>query len=147
MPTCCVKPLWCCIQNRDPSLSQVLGRLGPLKVALIATITTLALASCIRGPVETAGSVMQVRQLYSACVEEMLRSTCKVSNDTSSAAAPAASSVFVAGVGQIDAASYQTLRAAGDAMCGQVRKACAANWSDAACRTARSLWSPPFLTQ
>ena len=110
---------------------------------LVGAITVLALTSCSRGTTETAGLGTQIEQVYSACTDEMLRSTCKVANDTSSAAAPAAASVFVAGVGQIDAASYQSLRAAGDAMCGQVRSACTAAWSGAACRTARSLWSPP----
>ena len=81
----------------------------------------------------------ELEAVYGACVQAMLRSTCRVANDKSTAA-PTAKTVFVAGVGQVDAASYQKLRAAGEAMCTDVRKACSANWSSAACRTGRSLW-------
>ncbi len=72
----------------------------------------------------------------------MLRSTCKVSNDGSPSAASAPpAAVFVAGVGQVDSRSYQSLRDAGDAMCTLVREACTKSWSGSACQTSRTLWA------
>ena len=82
----------------------------------------------------------EIRQVVAACSLEMLRSTCRVANDRSSSSAPAASSVFVAGVGPIDATAYRSLRDAGDAMCGHVARSCTSQWAGSACRTARSLW-------
>jgi hypothetical protein len=115
-----------------PALRQPLRRIG---ASLMWIVLAVALASCDRGPKPNASQSAQIEQVYGACVQEMLRSTCRVKT----AAAPA-SSVFVAGVGQIDAASYQSLRAAGDAMCSLMRDGCTKDWSGSACRTARSLW-------
>lgn len=109
---------------------------------LCALSMAALLGACSREvPIEPAANATQVQQVVDACSQEMLRNTCGVMNDKSSNAAPAASSVFVAGVGQIDAAAYQSLREAGDAMCGQVRRSCTENWGGSACRTARSLWT------
>jgi len=95
-----------------------------------------------RAPTDDEGAhADEIRQFVAACSLEMLRSTCRVANDRSSSAAPAASSVFVAGVGQIDASAYQSLREAGEAMCGHVARACSGQWAGSACRTARSLWA------
>ena len=111
-----------------------------------ATLCALSVAALLGAcspdePSEPTANAAQVQQVFDACSQEMLRNTCRVTNDKSSSAAPAASSVFVAGVGQIDAAAYQSLRAAGDAMCGQVRQSCTENWVGSPCRTARSLWT------
>ena len=120
--------------RRADTASALIGRqrlVLPLVALLVGT-----------GPSPAAPLAAPVRELeavYGACVQAMLRSTCRVSNDKSTAA-PTAKTVFVAGVGQVDAASYQKLRAAGEAMCTDVRKACSANWSSATCRTGRSLW-------
>jgi hypothetical protein len=109
---------------------------------LCALSATALFGGCSREtPTEPAANAAQVQQVFDACSQEMLRNTCRVTNDKSSSAAPAASSVFVAGVGQIDAAAYQSLREAGDAMCGQVRRSCTEHWGGSACRTARSLWT------
>jgi hypothetical protein len=118
------------------ALRQPLRRIGQ---SMVWIVLAGALASCDSGPETSAGQRAQIEQVYGACVQEMLRSTCRVANDKT-AAAPA-SSVFVAGVGQIDAASYQSLRAAGDAMCSLMRDGCTKDWSGSACRTARSLWA------
>lgn len=101
-----------------------------------------AMLSCSgRAPIDDPGvHADEIRRVVEACSQEMLRSTCRVANDRSSSAAPAASSVFVAGVGSIDADAYRGLRAAGDAMCGHVARSCRGQWAGSACRTARSLW-------
>ena len=79
-----------------------------------------------------------IDELTAACVEAMVRNTCQVVNGNSPGAA--ASAVFVAGVGAVDAQSYRALRESGDAMCATVRQSCGADWDAPACRTARALW-------
>jgi hypothetical protein len=85
----------------------------------------------------------QLDAMHTACVEAMVRSTCKVM--AGPAASSSASVVFVAGIGPVDAASYRELRASGDAMCSTVRSACKADWDGAQCRTGRGLFgsTPP----
>lgn len=108
---------------------------------LSALASALVLVCCGQTTIETE-QIARVEQVYAACVEEMLRSTCKVANDSTSRAAPAPiAAVFVAGAGQVDSASYQSLRAAGDAMCELVRRSCTNAWSGSACQTSRSLWA------
>jgi hypothetical protein len=68
----------------------------------------------------------------------MVRNTCQVMSGSSPGAA--ASAVFVAGVGPVDAQAYRALRESGDSMCATVRQSCAADWEAPACRTARALW-------
>ena len=79
-----------------------------------------------------------IDRVAQACVEAMLRSTCQVMNGPT--AAQAASVVYVAGVGPVDATAYRELRASGEAMCAVVRDACRKEWDGAQCKTARGLW-------
>ena len=62
-----------------------------------------------------APTAADLDRLHANCVEEMIRSTCKVMGNPQPL--PGATSVFVAGVGPVDAAYYLELRASGDAMC------------------------------
>ena len=83
--------------------------------------------------------------LHAACVSDMIASTCKIMG-TGSASAPAAKPgalVFVAGIGPIDAVSYQEMFAAGDAMCSVVRQACITQWDSNQCMLARKMWLNP----
>lgn len=57
------------------------------------------------------------------------------------AQAPPGSVVFVAGFGPVDAATYNDLRAAGDAMCSQLASRCRTDWDGPACRTGRALYA------
>ena len=103
----------------------------------------LALAGCGRPERPPAAAApAAVQPLYEACVAAMVQSTCRVVRDTSAPPSPGADLVFVAGVGPVDAQAYRALRASGDAMCGVMRDACAADWNGPQCRTARSLWEP-----
>lgn len=106
----------------------------------VVAAAVLLLACGRSAGTDTNATAMRTQQVFEACSQDMLRSTCRFSNDKSSNTTPAASSVFVAGVGQVDAVAYKSLREAGDAMCGQVRRSCTENWAGPACRTARSLW-------
>lgn len=99
------------------------------------------LAGC--GPVagQPAAPQRQVEQLVARCVDAMSREVCVAQRDgAANASTPAASQVFVAGAGAIDARAYSEIRAAGEAMCGLVKQRCSSGWNDGACKTARSLW-------
>ncbi len=85
----------------------------------------------------------QLDTLHARCVQDMVANTCKVMGTGSiSNTAKAGDLVFVAGIGPIDAVAYQQMYAAGDAMCNVVRIACAQDWNEQQCRTARNLWTP-----
>lgn len=103
-----------------------------------AAILLVHTAETSARPNPTSAPPEAVARLHNACVEEMIRSTCKVMSGPSSATV--ASSVFIAGIGPVDAAYYRELRASGDAMCGVVRRACEADWNGPQCRTARGLY-------
>ena len=116
------------------------------RAALVAAASAgaLLLGGCEPMARPAASSQKQVEQLVARCQDAMLREVCVAQKDRSSllktSAAPAASQVFVAGVGAIDAGAYNDIRAAGEAMCGIVKARCSAGWEDSACKTARSLW-------
>lgn len=107
--------------------------------AAAALALALLLQACIeRAPRGVARRQAAIDELTAACVEAMVRSTCQVMAGNTPGLA--ASTVFVAGVGPVDASAYRALRASGDAMCAAVRQSCAVDWEAPACRTARALW-------
>lgn len=81
--------------------------------------------------------------LVSRCVEAMTREVCVAQKDQTNSSAPAASQVFVAGVGQIDAQAYSEIRSSGEAMCSLVKTRCSGGWNGSACVAARSIWPAP----
>lgn len=103
-----------------------------------AVLLAWLLVACSEQPAAAGGSAAQVEAVHGGCVQEMLRSTCRVLNDKSDV--PASEVVLIAGVGRVDAASYRALREAGEGMCAQVQTACSSRWDGAPCRTARALW-------
>lgn len=110
------------------------------KRSAAALLLGVALAAACGDTSRTrAGSAEQIGVVYNACVDVMLRSTCKVLNDKSTAAPPT-EVVLIAGVGRVDAKAYRALREAGEGMCAQVQSSCGAAWDGAPCRTARALW-------
>lgn len=82
----------------------------------------------------------QLDTLHASCMDAMIKSTCRVSSGGAPSSDPEGA-VFVAGVGQVDAASYRQLRESGDAMCTLMKQSCAENWTGVRCQTARSLWT------
>ena len=111
----------------------------------IGVVTAMVMAGC--EPMSRQVPAKQVEQLTARCQDAMLREACVAQKDRSGllqrGAAPAASQVFVAGVGAIDAGAYNDIRTAGEAMCGMVKSKCNADWEGGACKTARSLWPSP----
>lgn len=78
--------------------------------------------------------------LAQRCTVAMLQGTCRVPRDPHAPPPPAASRVFIAGLGEVDAAVYADLQRQGDAMCGAVEQGCRQDWDGAACRIARALY-------
>lgn len=68
----------------------------------------------------------------------MVKDTCRVMN-TSTPAQPTAR-LFIAGIGEVDAAAFAALRQYGDAMCAEVGVQCTADWDGRSCRIARALY-------
>lgn len=68
----------------------------------------------------------------------MVKDTCRVMNTP--AQAQSSARLFIAGVGEVDAASFAALRGYGDAMCAEVGVQCAADWEGRSCRIARALY-------
>lgn len=99
-----------------------------------------AITSGATNPAMIEMSTAALDRIYAKCSSEMLADTCIV---MSSDAVPVVTSdkpVFVAGVGAIAASDYQSLYAAGDAMCSVVRAACVKDWNSSQCETSKKLW-------
>lgn len=105
----------------------------------LAAVVSLGLAAS-RWPRPPAPAEHELNALVARCVEAMTREACVAQRDRAGANSPAASQVFVAGVGAIDAAAYNEIRASGEAMCSLVKSRCVNDWNDSACEAARSLW-------
>ena len=101
----------------------------------------LAQAGC--QPVASAPATPELDALVARCVDAMTRDVCVAQRDAAQSSSPAASQVFVAGFGAINAEAYREIRASGEAMCGLVKDRCTGGWNDSACQTARSLWPAP----
>lgn len=115
---------------------------GPRLAASAALAVMLTLAGCQRQPAApTAEEAARTEGLYAACMDAMVRSTCVATGSSGSGPSAAASTVFIAGVGSVDAQSYREIREAGDAMCRMVRNSCIADPSSPQCSTASALWS------
>lgn len=75
------------------------------------------------------------------CAQAMVTSACVVMQGQNLSLVPGAvSTVFVAGVGEVDASLYRDLRAQGEGMCQHLVAQCQSEWNGAPCRTARRLY-------
>ncbi len=77
--------------------------------------------------------------LHQRCTLAMVQGSCQVMSSPGEAAA-AASRVFIAGVGEVNAALYDSLRQQGQAMCDEVVAACRQEQDGASCRIAHALY-------
>ena len=129
--------------KREASARNWRARVTGWLLALASAMTLASSGGDVADGARGANSgAARIQRLVDACAREMLNSVCRVSKDGSSTFASPAAAVFVAGVGPIDAAAYQSLGEAGDAMCDEVRRSCDSDWAGPGCRTARSLWAP-----
>lgn len=123
--------------------SAVGARLASAVGAGLATAVIAGLAGCQPPRAGTAAAAPEMDALVARCVEAMAREVCVAQKDHANSSSPAASQVFVAGVGQIDAQAYNEIRSSGEAMCGLVKTRCSGGWNDSACVAARSIWPAP----
>lgn len=79
-----------------------------------------------------------VVDLVQRCSQQMFKDSCRVMNTP--APAQATVRLFIAGVGEVDAAAFAALRRYGEAMCREVGTQCAADWEGRSCRIARALY-------
>lgn len=116
-----------------PEHVRPLPKLMPGRVA-VGMAVLVALAGCDgQTPVDDLGD------LHRVCVAQMVSATCLAASDAS-ALAGRGRTVFLAGVGAIDAQAYDALRQQGDAMCAVALAACRADAASPACSVARQLW-------
>lgn len=119
--------------------SRPLGARGAVSLAALAA--ALLLASCNRVP---APPKAELDALKANCVNAMVSSTCRVMQGQGLSLVPKdAQTVFVAGIGPIDAALYRSLREQGDGMCQHLATVCEKDWAGAQCQTARKLYAAP----
>lgn len=110
-------------------------------IALAALAAPLLLASCKPAP---APHQAELDVLKANCVQAMVSSTCRVMQGQGVSLIPKdAQTVFVAGIGPIDASLYRTLREQGEGMCQHLASVCERGWAGNQCVTARKLYSPP----
>ena len=115
-------------------------RRGAPLLAGALLLLLLALAGCEPATVARSAPQRDLDRLVARCTEAMVRDVCVARRQSAADSTPAASQVFVAGVGAIDAGAYAEIRSAGEAMCGLVKTRCDQGWNDSACVAARSLW-------
>jgi hypothetical protein len=113
----------------------------PLRAArglrIVWLLAFAPLAGCQDRPGATAA---QLDALAARCTTDMVQQNCRVMAGPAQTPAPPGSVLFVAGIGQIDAELYNTLRGLGEQMCSQVRQICSADWNGPRCATARALY-------
>jgi hypothetical protein len=85
--------------------------------------------------------VSPVQALVQRCSVQMLRDTCRVMK-APQASQPGAR-LFIAGLGEVDAAAFDAIRSYGNEMCQAVGAQCTSDWEGANCRIARALYSSP----
>jgi hypothetical protein len=114
-------------------------RFQPIQMVCRATFfaaCALLTASCTpKTPPEA------INNLVGRCVTAMVNNTCRVMQNSGQSLVPqGVETVFVAGIGPIDAKLYTSLRESGQAMCDNVRRACQEGWQGNACKTAQALY-------
>lgn len=133
---------------RNGGLKSAAALAGALATAFVAALvcTACSRAGNAAAPMDStaartsAPSPSTLDRLVAQCAEDMVRQTCRIMGNATSAAVPDDTVIFVAGIGAIDAAVYNRLRADGEGMCETVRRSCELSWSGPSCRTARALY-------
>jgi hypothetical protein len=115
----------------------------PARTAFIALalICSLAASWGIQGLWRKSShqsSPTTVEALVDRCNVHMLKDTCRVMSSPSSM--QSSKRMFIAGVGEVDASAFESMRSYGDKMCQAVGAECAAEWDGRSCRIARALY-------
>jgi hypothetical protein len=114
-------------------------RIQPMQVVykvVFLTVCAVFTTSCTPKP-----PAQTINNLVGRCVTAMVNNTCRVMQNSGQSLVPqGVETVFVAGIGPIDAKLYASLRESGQAMCDNVRRACEESWQGNACKTAQALY-------
>lgn len=87
------------------------------------------------------GALSDIKSLAARCQTAMIKDVCGIMTSSKPASNQAnAARLFIAGVGEVDAAVFNRLREAGDKMCGEVEVECMANWASPGCKIARAMY-------
>ena len=87
------------------------------------------------------GALSDIKSLAARCQTAMIKDVCGIMTSSKPASNQAnAERLFIAGVGEVDAAVFNRLREAGDKMCGEVEVECMANWASPGCKIARAMY-------
>lgn len=106
-----------------------------------AHLSTATLQQSLASPV--ANRSLDIKSLAARCQTAMIKDVCGVMTASKpSGNQSGAERLFIAGVGEVDAAVFNRLREAGDKMCGEVETECVANWVGSSCKIARALYPP-----
>lgn len=119
-----------------------LGKLcRPAGMAALVCVALVA-AEASQPTLRSGQDAPWVAKVVERCVEEMVLRTCIANKQSAGSSPTGQGAVFVAGVGAVDAKAFWEIRAAGEAMCDVVRRACTQAPNASQCQTARSLWAP-----
>ncbi|KPF66781.1 hypothetical protein IP84_14815 [beta proteobacterium AAP99] len=122
-----------------PGTAQTVRAVVPRCVLIGALV--LLLSACSRAPEPPKA---EIEALKANCVQAMVSSTCRVMQGQGVSLVPKdAQTVFVAGIGPIDASLYGSLREQGEGMCQHLADVCTKDWAGNPCQTARKLYATP----
>jgi hypothetical protein len=116
-------------------------RLAIALALLACLLTTAGAIYSYRLAKPSPPALSPVQALVQRCSVQMLKDTCRVMK-APQASQPGAR-LFIAGVGEVDAAAFDAIRSYGNEMCQAVGAQCASEWEGANCRIARALYSSP----
>ena len=88
-----------------------------------------------------AGALSDIQSLAARCQTAMIKDVCGIMTSTKPGSNERNTErLFIAGVGEVDAAVFNRLREAGDKMCGEVEVECMADWASPGCKIARAMY-------
>ena len=87
-----------------------------------------------------AGSLPDIKSLAARCQTAMIKDVCGIMTGSKPGSERNTERLFIAGVGEVDAAAFNRLREAGDKMCGEVETDCTANWASPGCKIAQAIY-------
>ena len=107
---------------------------------LLVALWLVAVALWLPRP-RQSGPDADVAALSQRCISEMLRGTCGAMRASAPDASPQSlQRVFIAGLGEVDAVSFEALRQSGDDMCAKVSRDCRTAWNSSVCVIAKALF-------
>ena len=106
-----------------------------------ASTSNTSLAVTHQPKADFTAALSDIKSLAARCQTAMIKDVCGIMTSSK----PALNGLnterlFIAGLGEVDASVFNSLRQAGDKMCGEVETECSANWAGAGCKIARAMY-------